>query len=101
MKNSPCTIATSVMQTSARRTVIAGDCSVSREQSPIERLDVGDQAVDAVASQRGRSSALAHGSPLFRIAEQGVDRARQAGGIVERRHEGGLLVAADGADHIA
>src|SRR5499427_9503406 len=93
MKNNPWTMATSVMHRSARlvkrpaAAVMASDCNVSREQLPVERLDVVDEALEPVSREHGRPSPLAHRASSRVIAEQRLDGVRQPRRIVVRRNE--------------
>src|SRR4051812_8867147 len=60
MKKRPCTIATSTISTSARRAVIAGDCSVSSGQLAVERVDVADETIEAVTRDHRCASSITH-----------------------------------------
>src|SRR6185295_7442731 len=94
--NTPCATATSTMSASARRTVIAADCSVSSGELAVEPLDVADQTIEAVTRDHRRAPSFAHRLSRGRVGEQTRDRRRQSGRIVEGRERAGGLV-----DHVA
>src|SRR5262245_14514388 len=91
MKNRPWAMATSVMTTIVwnpnvrRGFVIAADCTVSSEQLAVQRLDVVDKPVDAVAREDERPAAIAHRSPAITIGEQPCHRAGESPRVTERR----------------
>src|SRR5262245_44208136 len=94
MKNRPWTMATSVMKTRAaftlngpmaRREVIAGDCSVSRAQLPVERLDVVHESIDAVAGEDQSPASMARRSPANWIGEERSHGACESSSVAKRR----------------
>src|SRR5690349_11082069 len=96
MKKRPCSAASRQTSRSDRRPIMRGDCTVSREQLPIERLDIVDEALEAEARDDRSASVRAHRAAPPGITKKDEDVIRKRGGVAGWREQ----TDRRGVDHI-
>src|SRR5712692_4408850 len=95
IKKSPCNAANSATNASERPNIIARDCTRSREELAIERLDVVDKTIETEASHNRFAASGAHRAASCWIGEQGQNGVGEADRVTERSHQADVAARDD------